>query len=87
MMTLLFSHLRQVVKVIPICIVGHAILPNEVDVISSIVYGFVFPLIHFLLYKTKIHGLFDDLGVVKESEGLPIDRFSERFWYEQWRGG
>ena len=73
------SYLCQVVKVTPISIVGHAILPNETDIVGSIMYGFVLPLIDLLFDEAEVHGFFYDLGIVEEAEGLPVDGLSEWF--------
>jgi hypothetical protein len=72
------SHLCQVVKITPVGIVGHAIFPNEADVVSGIVYSFILPLVELLLDKAEIHGLFDHLGIVEKAQGLPVDWLPKR---------
>ena len=42
-------YLGQIVEVTPVSIVGHAIFPNETDIVGSIVYRFVLPLVDLLL--------------------------------------
>ena len=46
-------------------------------------YGFVFVLVEFLFDEAEVHGFFDDLGVVEETEGFPV------YWLSEWfcRGG
>lgn len=43
-------------------------------------YGFVFVFVDFLFDEAEVHGFFDDLGVVEEAEGFPVD------WLPEWFG-
>jgi hypothetical protein len=58
-------YLCQVVKVAPVGIVCHAIFPNETDVVGSIVYGFVLPLVDLFFDEAEIHGSFDHLWIIE----------------------
>ena len=42
--------------------------------------GFVFAFVEVFLDEAEVHRLFDDLGVVEEAEGFPVDGFSEGFF-------
>ena len=61
------THICQIVKITSIGIVGLAIPPNETNILGAFMYRFVFAFGDFLFDKTKIHWLFDDLGIVEET--------------------
>lgn len=72
------SHRCQSVEIASVGIVGHAIFPNQTDVLGSLVYGLVLSLVEFLLHEAKIHRFFYDAGIVEQTQGLPVD------WRSEW---
>ena len=65
--TLHYTHLCQIIKVTPIGIIRHTILPNQPYIIGRVMYRFVLALIDHLFDKAKVHGFFNYLRVVKEA--------------------
>ena len=61
----------------PIGIVGHAILPHQLDVFGHLVGLAVIPTLQSSLDGSQIHLLFDNLGIIKELQALPIDGFGK----------
>ena len=61
-------------------VVYFSILPDQMNVFEAVLNVLVHAVANFLLDSREIHGVFDDDGIVKEVETLPIDGEAEGFW-------
>jgi len=64
-------------KITSIGIVGHAIAPNESNVVGTLGGGIVGFALQFALDGSQIHHVLDNFGVVVQTEASPIDGFTK----------